>query len=114
MPRSTQIFGGDAILEHHSGSFDRLREREKHFVPEPSPEDDYLDPSRRAETENWDSPLIVTTSVRFFESLFSNRPSDLRRVHNITRSIVILDEVQVLPRVKAHGKRAVLLRRPRA
>lgn len=96
------LFGGDAILEHHSGSFARLREYEsngeRHFKPEPENEDQYQRSGQRPETENWDAPLIVTTSVRFFESLFSNHPSDLRRVHNIARSIVILDEVQVLPR----------------
>ena len=84
-----KIFGPDAILEHHSGSFAKL-------VPDEA--ETYLPPGLRPETENWDAPLIVTTSVRFFESLFSNHPSDLRRIHNIARSIVILDEVQVLPR----------------
>lgn len=93
------VFGGDAILEHHSGSFVRLAERDReHFKTEPENEDRYQKLGQRPETENWDAPLIVTTSVRFFESLFSNHPSDLRRVHNIARSIVILDEVQVLPR----------------
>ena len=94
-------FGRDAVLEHHSGAFDRLTQKDaEHFAPSPgeSIEEDYQSTARRAETENWDSPLIVTTSVRFFESLFSNRPSDLRRVHNIARSIIILDEVQTLPR----------------
>jgi CRISPR-associated endonuclease/helicase Cas3 len=94
-----RVFGDDAILEHHSGSFARLLQRDRdHFATENENEDDFQAAGRRPETENWDAPLIVTTSVRFFESLLSNRPSDLRRVHNIARSIVILDEVQVLPR----------------
>ncbi len=95
------VFGQDAVLEHHSGAFDRLTQKDpEHFVPSSGDgiEEDYQVSARHAETENWDSPLIVTTSVRFFESLFSNRPSDLRRVHNIARSIIILDEVQTLPR----------------
>jgi CRISPR-associated endonuclease/helicase Cas3 len=95
----SNIFGADAVLEHHSGSPLRLTPRdEEHFQVEPDTEDAYQTAGQRPETENWDAPLIVTTSVRFFESLFSNRPSDLRRVHNIARSVVILDEVQVLPR----------------
>jgi CRISPR-associated endonuclease/helicase Cas3 len=92
------VFGADAILEHHSGSFAPLAEEKDHFKPALDGDEQYHKISQRPETENWDAPLIVTTSVRFFESLFSNHPSDLRRVHNIARSIVILDEVQVLPR----------------
>lgn len=101
------IFGSDAILEHHSGSFTHLRvgrsnlseEAEKdRFVPQGDDTEQYKEISQRPETENWDAPLVVTTSVRFFESLFSNHPSDVRRIHNIARSIVILDEVQVFPR----------------
>ena len=93
------VFGRDAVLEHHSGSFERLVGKDRdHFAPADDDEQRYDRPFRLPATENWDAPIIVTTSVRFFESLFSNRPSDLRRVHNIARSIVILDEVQVLPR----------------
>jgi len=105
-----KIFGQDAILEHHSGSIQKLVRHsdpntnpdEDHFIPAAGEQDEeekrYQETGVRLETENWDAPLIVTTSVRFFESLFSNRPADLRRVHNIARSIVILDEVQTLPR----------------
>lgn len=103
------IFGTDALLEHHSGSLMKLKiaqsmeqgsPPEEIYLPaeEVNEEDQYQQTGVRVETENWDSPFIVTTSVRFFESLFSNRPKDLRRVHNIARSIVILDEVQTLPR----------------
>lgn len=101
------IFGQDAVLEHHSGAVNELKSERKsqHDNPEPysffSPQGesdcDPSIPARRIETENWDSPFIVTTSVRFFESLFSRHPSDLRRVHNLARSIIILDEVQTLP-----------------
>jgi CRISPR-associated endonuclease/helicase Cas3 len=93
------VFGKNVILEHHSGSFERLAAKDKdHYSPVQDDEQQYKSPFRLPATENWDAPIIVTTSVRFFESLFSNRPGDLRRVHNIARSIVILDEVQVLPR----------------
>lgn len=95
------IFGRDELLEHHSGSFVKLKkDNEEHFsqVEDEQEEEHFQETGLRSETENWDAPLIVTTSVRFFESLFSNRPADLRRVHNIARSIVILDEVQTLPR----------------
>ena len=89
--QNAQVFvdalGPGAILEHHSGDTEARDD-----------EDAYENPARRRATENWDAPIIVTTSVRFFESLFSHRPSELRRAHNIARSVVILDEVQTLPR----------------
>jgi len=47
--------------------------------------------------ENWDSPLIITTTVRFFESLFSNRSTGCRRLHNVAKSVVIFDEAQTMP-----------------
>ena len=101
------IFGEDTVLEHHSGAVNALEPQTKpvdsgaepltYFYPEGESDRDPLIPVRRPETENWDAPFIVTTSVRFFESLFSRHPSDLRRIHNLARSIIILDEVQTLP-----------------
>lgn len=75
------------LLEHHS-----LAE------PQGDQGQDETDPEAAARrAENWDAPIVITTSVQFFESLFSNLPSRCRKLHNIARSVVVLDECQSLP-----------------
>jgi len=77
-----KIFG-DSIIEHHA-NFEPLEEREE-------------DIKRDLACENWDAPIIVTTAVQFFESLFASRTSRCRKLHNIINSVVVLDEAQLLP-----------------
>ena len=78
------IFGDENVLEHHSNF-------------EPDDKDDALANQIKLATENWDYPIIVTTNVRLFESMFANKPSACRKLHNIVNSVIILDEVQTLP-----------------
>lgn len=88
--------GGQNVLEHHS-NFDW---NQKPGTNEASSDDetrDVLDKLKLA-SENWDIPIVVTTNVQFFESLFANRSSRCRKLHNLARSVVIFDEVQMLPR----------------
>jgi CRISPR-associated endonuclease/helicase Cas3 len=83
------------ILEHHSQAADPV------IQPGDGEEDsdgyDRQRPLRQLAAENWDAPVVVTTSVQFFNSLFSRRPADARKLHNICQSVLIFDEVQTLP-----------------
>jgi CRISPR-associated endonuclease/helicase Cas3 len=87
----------DHIIEHHSA----FREEEALAVLEKTARGDesslQAGERLRLATENWGAPVVVTTAVQFFESLFSNRPSKCRKLHNIAKSVVILDEAQTLP-----------------
>lgn len=85
-------FGPDYVLEHHSAVAPRERDQDSGR----DAEEQRLRRARLA-AENWASPVIVTTNVQFFESLFSNRPSECRKLHNIGRSVILFDEVQTLP-----------------
>lgn len=84
-----KMLGEDTVFEHHS-----------HYV-HPDEKDGSGDESAgltyKLSSENWDAAVIVTTSVQFFESLFDNRPSHCRKLHNMARSVIVLDEVQMLP-----------------
>lgn len=75
-----KVFGEDVVIEHHS-----------HLDP------DKEDAASRLAAENWDAPLIVTTNVQFFESLYAAKTSRCRKLHSIVDSVVILDEAQLLP-----------------
>ncbi len=88
------IFGsGDdqhpVVLEHHSGGQRLDAEDGDSFRPE--------EVWARLSAENWDAPIIVTTTVQLFESLFANSTSATRKLHRLARSVVILDEAQALP-----------------
>ena len=76
---------GNVVLEHHSAI-----DTEKHHL-------EGRDKARLA-MEDWAAPLVVTTNVQLFESLFAARPSRCRKLHNIAGSVIVLDEAQSLPR----------------
>lgn len=89
---------GRFVLEHHSQVEDEPDQTGKKKDKENTEElYDSLSERRRLAAENWDAPIIVTTSVQFFESLFSRRPAKARKLHNIAQSIIIFDEIQTLP-----------------
>ena len=83
--QTADVFRGifdEAVIEHHSNA-------------ESSPGDETT--ASRLACENWDAPIVVTTNVQFFESLFAARTSRCRKLHNIVDAVVVLDEAQLLP-----------------
>lgn len=81
-----EIFGEHYILEHHS-----LADRGQ------ISQNQELSEQQKLLVENWDAPIIITTSVQMLESLFANRPAACRKLHHIRESVIMFDEVQTLP-----------------
>ncbi len=84
-----ELFGGDVVLEHHSAVVSDDK---------PMKGDSYrsLSPTELA-TENWDAPVVVTTSVQFLETLLAANTRRCRRLHSVARSVILFDEAQCLP-----------------
>lgn len=80
----SDIFGDNLVLEHHSNYDFSNNEHDCNNI-------------KKLASENWDMPIIVTTNVQFFESLFANKSSRCRKLHNIANSVIIFDEAQMLP-----------------
>lgn len=76
------ILGDEAVLEHHSGVlYDDTESNQKLALA----------------SENWDMPVVVTTAVQFFESLYANQSSRCRKLHNISNAVLVFDEAQMIP-----------------
>lgn len=82
----------DDVLEHHA-SFDWER------AEATQSDDEGAEGLRklRLASENWDVPIVVTTAVQFYESLFANRTSRCRKLHNLAKSVIVVDEAQMMP-----------------
>jgi CRISPR-associated endonuclease/helicase Cas3 len=91
-----EIVGEENVLEHHSNFDWEQKRREAIETAEDQTKSVYA--KLKLAAENWDIPIVVTTNVQFFESLFANKSSRCRKLHNIAGSVIILDEAQMLPR----------------
>ncbi|BAJ63262.1 MULTISPECIES: CRISPR-associated helicase/endonuclease Cas3 [Anaerolinea] len=88
-----EIFGEENVLEHHSNFDWNDGKRE-----DADNRTNSILAKLKLAAENWDIPIVVTTNVQFFESLFDNKSSRCRKLHNIAKSVIIFDEAQMLPK----------------
>lgn len=94
--------GNEYVWQDHSLARDSGKAADS-AAPFPVPlssetdEGDLVPDPLRGVTQNWDQPIVVSTTVRFFESLFSNRRSDCYKLHNIAGSVILFDEAQTMP-----------------
>jgi CRISPR-associated endonuclease/helicase Cas3 len=86
--------GDHFVLEHHSLA--GLGAEQSETDAEGTARED-TERQRRLLSENWDAPIVLTTNVQILESLFSNRPSACRKLHNLRDAVVLFDEAQSLP-----------------
>jgi len=87
------VFGPHYVLEHHSLA--NVSKKKDNAREQDSEEE--AQRTTRLLAENWDAPLVLTTSVQFFESVFANQPGKCRKLHRLANSIIMFDEVQTLP-----------------
>lgn len=79
-----RVLGDDAILEHHAAfDWDGIDETEAEQL--------------KIAAQSWDRPIIVTTAVQFFESLYAARKKRCRKLHSLSRSVIVIDEAQTMP-----------------
>lgn len=95
-----RALGEENVLEHHSNFDWESFKREQNDSPDDFTNSVYA--KLKLAAENWDIPIVVTTNVQFFESLFANKSSRCRKLHNIAGSVIIFDEAQMLPREYMH------------
>lgn len=86
-----EVLGERNVLEHHANfDFDYDEEKE-------TGEPNSIRRALRRASENWEAPIVVTTNVQLFESLYAGKTSRCRKLHNIAGSVIVLDETQMIP-----------------
>lgn len=88
------VLGNDVVLEHHSA----IEEDRDFYQADDADSDKSALNKLKLAMEDWAAPVVVTTNVQFFESLFAARTSRCRKLHSIAGSVIVLDEAQTLPR----------------